>query len=1154
MPGTGAGEGNEWSRVFEALILTLSACTCALLLRAARTRRPLSPEQEHRLTPLRWSRVLTFLVLAMMQMGDVGFSIAHRHAAPWNTGQIGELAMLCTWMFHEAILCSLWPGMASLQLLPSSLLSLCLGITALVMDCLDALDDGRMGYDVERVVSIVVHALALLLLLTHVVAELVVAQHVEILRSGDGESFLAPATEEKEKEKKQKLKAENAPKKTTRWNMVLSSFKYVLPQTQPLKLRLAGCFLLVALERCVNLAVPLLYKHMVDTLSKISALHHLTASLGSLMPGASTAVPAGQPHLAFGGDAPDAQGGPLGGLQGSVGLGAEGGINSAAGGTHVLGVLQGLLQGPQFTFWNVFHPWVLAYLAAFFLRGGSGMEGLLASIRDILWAPITQAAFRRVSIDVFGHLLDLDHAFHVKRKTGQIMRILDRGTTSIQDTVEIVMFNVLPQLVDIVAACTYLAAAMQPWAAVIVAVTVTSYVPITVIITERRGAVRKRMNALDNAREARATDMLLNYETVKLFCAESLEVNQYDAATRQYQAAEYWQLAFLALLAIVQGAVVWVGMSAGVIICVKGVVDGSLTVGDAVLFITVVNQLYVPLSVFGSYYRQVQKALVDVENMFDLLATEPKVRDRPGAKPLAVVSGAVDFRDVVFGYHPAAVPVLRGVSFGIQGGRTLAVVGATGSGKSTILKLLLRFYDPLSGSVNIDNQDIKDATLASVRKTISVVPQDAVLFNQSVAYNIRYGAPDATDEEVSQAAAIAHIHSAIVNSFKKGYDTRVGERGVRLSGGEKQRVAFARAVVKKPSILILDEATSALDSITEQQIQSSLRAIRSRVTTIIVAHRLSTIMDADTILVLDHGLVAQCGSHNELLESGGLYASMWARQLSTEAEGPETNGRAPPALGCTNSMAGSGSDSEDEKHRNFDPQQGGGDEGLEGTYAPPRPVDVGVSLRGSRDFHGAEGGTSSSRRCPGYTQLEEGEGRSEHGVVGANAGSGQTRPSLNGWQTRHSGDGGHSPLPPHWRHHRHQQHLALLVHEHSNDMGRSGEVSQERTPDWSRHPTPQKRLPPRRDASCSDGDDEPVEEPEEEANSQQQALQAQSTEDSAILANSAAAALLSSSSPTRSRHSLEHSQPHVSLLPPGAEGRGRQHHYSSPPHLQHHKR
>ncbi|KAF5839708.1 hypothetical protein DUNSADRAFT_137 [Dunaliella salina] len=272
MSGADAGEGSQWSRMLEALVVFQSAFACLLLLWAARTRRPLSLEQEDRLTPLRWSRVLTFFVLAVLQIGDVGFCIVHRDAAPWDTHRIGELAMLCTWMFHEALLCNLWSGMASLQLLPSSLLSLCLGITALVRDCLIALDDGHKGYDVERVVSIVVHAVALLLLLTHVVAELVVAQHVEILRSGDGESFLAPASKEKEKEKKQKLKAENAPKKTTRWNMVLSSFKYVLPQTKPLKLRLAGCFLLVALERCVNLAVPLLYKHMVDTLSKVRGL------------------------------------------------------------------------------------------------------------------------------------------------------------------------------------------------------------------------------------------------------------------------------------------------------------------------------------------------------------------------------------------------------------------------------------------------------------------------------------------------------------------------------------------------------------------------------------------------------------------------------------------------------------------------------------------------------------------------------------------------------------------------------------------------------------------------------------------------------------------------------------------------------------------
>ncbi|WIA38058.1 hypothetical protein OEZ86_001427 [Tetradesmus obliquus] len=515
---------------------------------------------------------------------------------------------------------------------------------------------------------------------------------------------------------------------------------------------------------------------------------------------------------------------------------------------------------------------------AFLLRGGSGSEGLLANVRDILWIPITQAAFCRISCAVFGHLLALDLNFHVHRKTGQIMRILDRGTSSIQDIVNIILFNVVPQMIDIVVACSYLATKMQPWVAGIVLVTVSSYVPLTVCITERRGKIRKVMNALDNERESRATDVLLGYETVKYFCNEDFELALYDKATRQYQAAEYWQLAFLSLLSIVQSMVVWIGLAAGLIVCVWGSSRGSLTVGDTVLFITMMQQLYVPLTYFGSYYRQVQKALIDMENMFELLATTPAVADEPGARSLRVSEGRVDFKEVVFSYNPLlGQPVLKGVSFTAPGGKTLAIVGSTGSGKSSLLRLLLRFYDPQGGAVLIDGQDIRHCSQASVRGVIAVVPQDTVLFNDTIMYNIRYGRTTATDSQVYEAAEIGHIHQHLTR-FPHGYSTRVGERGLRLSGGEKQRVAFARAVLKQPAILVLDEATSALDSLTEKMVQDSLAAIRGRCTQLIVAHRLSTVMDADIIVVLERGKVVEQGTHAQLIEQGGQYCSMWSRQ------------------------------------------------------------------------------------------------------------------------------------------------------------------------------------------------------------------------------------------------------------------------------------
>ncbi|KXZ43254.1 hypothetical protein GPECTOR_96g720 [Gonium pectorale] len=802
------------------------------------------------------------------------------------------------WALTTVAMMAVWNRLASVALLPVVLVSVLVIGLQMATDCLhDTTQD--FTHD-DRIIGVSLHTIELGVLLFVCMAEALYG-HMASLPLSELEEPLFDKTE-KEKAKEQEKRASKkrgAPSGTTRAQRTARAFRYVWPDSRPLQLRLVACFGLVLAERCVNLAVPVLYKHMVDTLSSAGPPPELPPSLASaasaapgvVAPAAAAGAGAGRLTQPLGEAVATLLSAAMAAASSSAGSDSNGlaanGTTLAAGGAEdvhggLLAAAYGVIAAAQsVSFWSVFYPWVFAYLGFYLLRGASGMEGLLANMRDLVWIPITQAAYRRISLDVFGHLLDLDHQFHLHRKTGQIMRILDRGTSSIQDTVSIVLFNVIPQLIDIVVACTYLALRMQPWAAVIVFITVASYVPLTVIITERRGVIRKRMNALDNAREGRATDMLLNYETVKYFCNERFELDGYDAATRQYQAAEYWQMAFLAMLSITQASVVWMGLAAGMVVAVRGVVSRSLTVGDAVLFITMMNQLYVPLTFFGSYYRQVQKALIDMENMFELLDTDPSVRDPPGAGTLVVRSGRVDFDNVVFMYTPNAPPVLKGVTFTVPGGKTLAVVGATGSGKSTILRLLLRFYDPVSGRVLVDGQDIKLVSQHSLRRAVAVVPQDTVMFNDTVRYNIRYGRTDATDAEVEEAAAVAHIHASIVSSFKKGYATRVGERGLRLSGGEKQRVAFARAVLKRPSLLVLDEATSALDSLTELAIQSSLQTLRTRCTTVIVAHRLSTIMDADMILVLHHGEVAQLGSHSELMEEGGLYAAMWARQQDT---------------------------------------------------------------------------------------------------------------------------------------------------------------------------------------------------------------------------------------------------------------------------------
>ncbi|PSC71777.1 ATP-binding cassette sub-family B member mitochondrial [Micractinium conductrix] len=615
--------------------------------------------------------------------------------------------------------------------------------------------------------------------------------------------------------------------------------RYMWPDTVGLQIRAWVCVAMVVVLRLLNLAVPILYKKVVDEFAYASAVTHPQE---------------GEPRT--------------------------------------------------FSFKEVFFPWVLAYMVTYFFQGGSGggAVGLVSNLRSYLWIPISQNSYRRATLDTFSHVLGMDLNFHLHRKTGELLRIMDRGTNSIQTMLSTVMFSIGPAIFDIAAASVYIALKLQPWIAIIVFVTLSGYIPMTIYLTEWRGKYRRELNRLDNAKGAKATDALLNYETVKLFNNEALERRNFADAIDAYQVEDYKLSASMNALNVAQSVVIYAGMASGLLVCTQGIADGSLTVGDAVLFVTLMQQLYGPLNFFGTYYRMIQQAMLDMENMFDLLGQHPALQDKPGAAALAPRDLTVAFHDVCFQYSDGA-PVLKNVSFTVPGGSTVALVGATGSGKSTILRLLFRFYDPQMGAIIIDGQNIADVTQASLRAQIGVVPQDTVLFNDTIRYNIKYAKPHATDEEVVEAAQAACIHETIVNRFPLQYDTVVGERGLRLSGGEKQRVAFARAILKNPPILILDEATSALDSITEKRIQAALADRRTDRTVVIVAHRLSTIMDADAIIVLNEGEIIERGTHTELTELGGLYAEMWRRQQETAAQGAPSSAAASRAASRATSSA-----------------------------------------------------------------------------------------------------------------------------------------------------------------------------------------------------------------------------------------------------------
>ncbi len=501
---------------------------------------------------------------------------------------------------------------------------------------------------------------------------------------------------------------------------------------------------------------------------------------------------------------------------------------------------------------------------------------LFGELRDAVFAKVTQRAIRRVALQVFAHMHSLSLRFHLERQTGGVSRDIERGTKGIGFLLNFMLFNILPTLFEIGLVAAILFSKYSPWFAVITFVTLVLYVIFTLFITEWRMVFRRTMNDMDSKANTRAIDSLLNYETVKYFNNEDYEARRYDEQLGKWENAAVKNATSLAALNGGQSGIIAVGVTLLLLLAADGVAKKTMTLGDLVLVNMYMLQLYMPLHFLGFVYREIKHALADMEKMFRLLHEHREISDVPGAPALSLERPAIRFENVSFGYTPER-EILHEVSFEVPAGHTVAVVGASGAGKSTLSRLLFRFYDVNAGRILIDGQDIRAVTQASLRAAMGIVPQDTVLFNDTIYYNIAYGRPGAAGEEVLQAARAAHIQ-AFIESLPDGYDTMVGERGLKLSGGEKQRVAIARAILKQPAILLFDEATSALDSRSEKAIQDELHHIARDRTTLVIAHRLSTVVDAQQILVMDRGRIVERGTHGELLALRGLYAQMWALQ------------------------------------------------------------------------------------------------------------------------------------------------------------------------------------------------------------------------------------------------------------------------------------
>ena len=506
---------------------------------------------------------------------------------------------------------------------------------------------------------------------------------------------------------------------------------------------------------------------------------------------------------------------------------------------------------------------------------------VFAELRELIFAKATEGASRSISLQVFRHLHALSLRFHLERQTGGMTRDIERGTRAVHSLISYSLYSIFPTLIEVAMVLTLLAVKFDVWFAWITIIALVVYISFTIIITEWRTQFRKQMNELDSTAHSRAIDSLLNFETVKYFNNEDFEAHRYDENLERYRKAALKSQTTLSILNTGQQLIIAAGLVAMLWRATQGVVDGRMTLGDLVMVNAFMIQLYIPLGFLGVLYREIKQSLTDLDKMFNLMEREREVADVPGAQPLVLAGNArVSFNHVGFAYDPAR-PILHDISFEIPAGKTVAVVGPSGSGKSTLARLLFRFYDVQQGQILIAGQDIKQVTQASVRQAIGIVPQDTVLFNDTVEYNIAYGQPGASRAQVIEAAQSAHIHSFIA-ATPMGYDTMVGERGLKLSGGEKQRVAIARTLLKNPPILIFDEATSALDSANERAIQAELQSVAQDKTTLVIAHRLSTVVDAHEILVMEAGHILERGTHAALLASGGRYAEMWALQQSSE--------------------------------------------------------------------------------------------------------------------------------------------------------------------------------------------------------------------------------------------------------------------------------
>lgn len=497
-------------------------------------------------------------------------------------------------------------------------------------------------------------------------------------------------------------------------------------------------------------------------------------------------------------------------------------------------------------------------------------------LRDAVFTKVAQRAIRTVALETFQHLHRLALRYHLDRQTGGLSHAIERGTKAIDFLLRFMLFNILPTLLEIALVCGILWGLFSIWYAIVTLVSIVVYIAYTMIITEWRLKWRREMNETDQRANTRAIDSLLNYETVKYFGNEQFEAGRYDEALQRYERASVISKTSLSLLNIGQALIIGVGLTIIVLMAGRDVVSGQMTIGDFVMVNTFLIQLYIPLNFLGFVYREIKQSLVDMESMFHLLDTNEEIRDKPDAAPLKAGDGAVEFDNVSFGYDSRR-GVLKNVSFKVAPGKKIAIVGPSGAGKSTVGRLLFRFYEADGGAIRIDGQDIRDVQQVSLRREIGVVPQDSVLFNDTIYYNIAYGRPDATPTEVEEAAKLAAVHEFVMAS-PDGYQTIVGERGLKLSGGEKQRVAIARTILKGPRILLFDEATSALDTRTEREIQTALQLVSRDRTTLVIAHRLSTVIDADEIIVLNEGEVAERGRHGDLIAQDGIYAAMWREQ------------------------------------------------------------------------------------------------------------------------------------------------------------------------------------------------------------------------------------------------------------------------------------